>query len=288
MYRIGLLGSDNSHADIFARLLNNTPNSPYDACITMICGDDPQRTQAVAQGGSIPTIVQKPSDMLGQVDAVMAIHRHGGLHLPAVLPFLEAHIPVWVDKPFTLTTADACTLVDTAARHNTLLAGGSTCKYTHDIQTLRRIVQTPGQIGTLQAATMSFSVQLDNPYGGFPFYGAHLAEMALAVFGYHPLQVYATRNENTVTALLQYTSYTVTLQFITGLQAYTTTLIGEKGVTTRDIDITDSYQDGFDVFYQALQAGKSDLRPEQIIQPVALLEAIEHSLSSGHAIFLAP
>ena len=112
MYRIGILGSDNSHALMFAKLCNiPDENGNYlydDARITAIYGydDDPSHTKEVAEKGNIPMIAQSPEDFDGNVDAVMVVYRRGSLHVPHILPFVEKGYPVWIDKPIAESIED--------------------------------------------------------------------------------------------------------------------------------------------------------------------------------------
>ena len=72
MYRIGILGSDNSHADRFSEILNRSDHPAYlpnsGAKVVAIWGQEAERTQQVATNGRIDTIVAAPEEMIGQVD----------------------------------------------------------------------------------------------------------------------------------------------------------------------------------------------------------------------------
>ena len=112
MFRIGILGSDNSHALAFAKLCNiqdTEGNYLYeDVRITAIYGkdDDKKHTEEVAKEGRIEFIAEKPEDFFGKVDAVMVVFRRGSYHIPEILPFIEAGIPCWIDKPICKDISD--------------------------------------------------------------------------------------------------------------------------------------------------------------------------------------
>ncbi len=103
MIRIGIVGSDNSHAIALSQLCNlsDTPERKAirGAKVVALFGLVPERNEEVARAGKIPTIVKKPTDMIGMVDAAFVVFRHGGLHYRYVKPFLQARIPAFVDKP---------------------------------------------------------------------------------------------------------------------------------------------------------------------------------------------
>lgn len=153
MFKIGIIGSDNSHADAFPQLVNlpdkKTGEMLFpDFKVTSIFGLEKERTEQVAINGKIDEIVGKPEDMMGKVDAVMVVFRHGDLHAQYALPFIEAGIPTWLDKPFTIKNEDAKKVFEAASKKNTLVTGGSTVKYTYDVLMLKNAVENGSRIGS--------------------------------------------------------------------------------------------------------------------------------------------
>ncbi|MEA4890083.1 MAG: Gfo/Idh/MocA family oxidoreductase [Clostridiaceae bacterium] len=291
MFRIGIIGSDNSHAEIFSKLVNipdeKTGAYAYpDMRVTAIFGLDKTRTEEVAAHGKIEMIAQRPEELLNQVDAAMVVFRHGDLHLPYALPFIEAGIPVWLDKPFTITNQDVQKLKSAAIAHGTLITGGSTCKYTPDVLNLRSVVTQENRIGSLRAAAVNFPATLANEYGGIYFYGAHLVEMALAIFGYQPRSVTANENNGGVVALVNYDQFQVALNFLPDTTPYGAILYGHKGTMSKEIDISGCYRYGFAQFAEMLRTGKSPTSFEQIETPVKLLNAIKESYETKRAVIL--
>lgn len=69
------------------------------AHITHIYCNDRKDAEAVAAASLIPNIVDKPEDMIGQVDAVIIATDIGSEHVERCRPFIEADIPMFIDKP---------------------------------------------------------------------------------------------------------------------------------------------------------------------------------------------
>lgn len=292
MYRIGIIGSDNSHAEMFAKLVNlpdiKTGDLRFpDMRISHIFGLDAERTKQVADSGMIDTIVDTPAEMMGKVDAVMVVFRHGDLHLSYALPFIKEGIPTWIDKPFAIKNGDAKLLLEEAKRNGALLTGGSTCKYTPDILGVKNAWENGSRIGKIQTAVMNFPATLENEYGGIYFYGAHLAEMAMAAFGYDVRSVVASENNGLVTAIVKYDNIQLTLNFIPGNKEYFAVLYGENGTMFKEIDIEGCYLKGFSEFAEMLRSRKLPLPLEHLYAPVELLNAIKESYETGNEIFLA-
>ena len=142
----------------------------------------------------------------------MVVFRHGDLHAKYALPFIEAGIPTWIDKPFAIKNEDAKKVIEASKKHNTLLTGGSTCKYAYDVLNIKNAVENGSRIGKIKSAMLNFPAELTNEYGGLYFYGAHLVEMTLAAFGYNPKSVVATEQNENVVAVLKYDNYQIIME----------------------------------------------------------------------------
>jgi len=82
--------------------LNKEPNETLtipDAKVTHIWTDDPADARHVAKASLISDVVEKPEDVIGHVDAVIIATDKGHEHVDRCRPFVEAGIPVFVDKP---------------------------------------------------------------------------------------------------------------------------------------------------------------------------------------------
>ena len=125
MYRIGLIGSENSHARAFAKVFSQDADFS-DLVVTAVYGNEGrEKSEKVQEYFPDAVIVEDPEEMLPLVDAVMITSRDGVFHYPYAKPFLEAGIPMFVDKPFTVDPAEARKLVALAKEKNVPLCGGA-------------------------------------------------------------------------------------------------------------------------------------------------------------------
>lgn len=76
------------------------------ARVTHIWTDDPSDAPKVAAASLIPNIVRAPEDVIGQVDAVVIATDDGEDHVRRARPFIEAHLPLFIDKPLATNIAD--------------------------------------------------------------------------------------------------------------------------------------------------------------------------------------
>ena len=71
------------------------------ARVTHIWCDDPADARHVAKASLIPNVVDRPEDVIGHVDAVVIATDQGHEHVDRCRPFVEAGLPIFVDKPLT-------------------------------------------------------------------------------------------------------------------------------------------------------------------------------------------
>ena len=83
----------------------------HGAKVTHIWTQDPILSQKVAQASLIPHVVNHYTGLIGQVDAVLLARDDAENHLQFATPFLQARLPIYIDKPLALTVADAKTLL---------------------------------------------------------------------------------------------------------------------------------------------------------------------------------
>lgn len=73
------------------------------ARVTHIWTDDPADGPKVAAASLIETVVANPEDVIGHVDAAVIATDDGSDHVRRARPFIEAGLPVFIDKPMATT-----------------------------------------------------------------------------------------------------------------------------------------------------------------------------------------
>lgn len=276
MYRIGIIGSENSHAMAFSNIFN-VENAYPDVRVVAVGGDWPEESEKVKQACGVGFVAEKPADMLGKVDAVMVTARHGGRHAEFARPFIEAGLPAFIDKPFTVDPAEAVALAKFARDRNVPLVGGSSTKDVYDVLTLRNLVKTGDSLGGMVNAPLN----MENPYGGFFFYSSHLAEIMLTVFGYTPESVDADEANGSVTAAAHYANFDVTNHFMNGTGYYSAAVFTKARPVLREIDISMCYRHECEAFARMLRTGEMNHSLEELVYPVFYLNAVHAAYKTG-------
>lgn len=296
MLKIGILGSDNSHAEIFSKILNCSDYNDYlasaDARVVAIWGQEAERTAQVAQNGRIETIVAKSEEMLGSVDAVFCVTRHGGLHLDLVRPYLQAGVPTFVDKPLAVEAEDARAIVALANQKNVPFTSFSTVRFSADTQ---RFLQASKELGGLRAGIYSGPATRRSPYGGVIFYAIHCIELMLMTQGAGVQWVQALEgpkidrdgNGNVVVICAWADGATATLAFtVDAKYSFEVTGLGRSDTLHAKLNISDCYREGMKRILACLRGGDSPVAPTEMIEAIQVGAAIERSLNQGERVYL--
>ena len=282
MYKVGIIGSENSHAGAFIRIFQNDPNY---ADIKVVCvGGMYEDSNKKLEERFGVEIVNTPEEMIGKIDAAMITCRDGKYHAKYAKPFIKAGLPVFIDKPFTIDTQEALELVKLAKEKNVPIVGGSSVKSSYDILMLKNDVER--NIDKVLGGTMIAPLNMHNEYGGFYFYSSHLAEMCLNTFGYEPLAVTAIEKNDSVVAMVEYKNYTVTLLFAQACEKYFGQVVYADRIYNREVDISIIYKHECEEFANMVRNGKMQYSYEQLIKPVYLLNAIYKSYTTGKRVLI--
>lgn len=177
MIRLGIVSLESTHVDAFCRIFNSDPSEPTrleGATVVALCNqdNDPARVAELQHQWKIEIVVNRPSDLLDMVDAVLLCGRDGSRHLEQARPFLEAGLPVFVDKPMALDLDDANQMIALALDHGAPLMSASGLRYADE---LTAALEEVGDEEIIHA-------NLVGP-GELFFYGIHLSDMLNAIMG---------------------------------------------------------------------------------------------------------
>lgn len=122
------------------------------AQVTHIWTDHPADAAAVALSSLIPHVAARPEDVIGQVDAVVISTDDGFDHARRARPFIEAGLPVFIDKPLATSLEE---LRQFAAWHQAgaRLLSSSGLRYSPQLATCRAELPALGELRWLAAVT---------------------------------------------------------------------------------------------------------------------------------------
>ncbi len=226
-------------------------------------------------------ILEKPEQLIGKVDAVLVESNDGQVHRERALPFIEAGLPVWVDKPFACSTKDAIAMVEAAQRKNVPLLSASSLRFDVTVQDVKHRREELGAVHGVDAFAPG-SQHERNP--GFFHYGVHAVEIMYSLMGTGCRRVRGIRTEGTDVAVGEWGDGRVgTVRAIrNGAKQIGFTCVTEKQVITTRTSAY-GYREMLKQIVQMFETKKSPLTGAELIEPVAFQEAALVSMDRGGA-----
>jgi hypothetical protein len=283
MYRIAILGCENSHANTFLNYVIGTKEiekTYTDIEVVGVYSEDRASAEKLRETYGV-NVMERYDEFVGKVDGIIVTARHGDNHYKYAKPYLDSGIPMFIDKPITVSEEDALELRDALIKNKIKVSGGSVCKYPKLIQELRSVVKEEN-CGKVYGGMLRAPVNMDNPYGGFFFYSQHLVQAMCTVFGYYPKSVKAFVNGEVITCIVRYASYDVTLVFTVENYEYAAGINCEKLVRYESYPLDGCFEKEFAAFYNVLTGGEPEESYDDFIAPVFILNAIDRSIKSGN------
>ena len=171
MKRIAILGCENSHANAFLKCIRDLPEFS-DIEVFGVYSRETEAAELLREKFGVP-VLSDYSEAVGKIDGLIITARHGDDHLTFAEPYIGTGIPMFIDKPITVTEEDALSLARSLKECRVKVCGGSSLKQDATVRKLKKaaLEATGGKTvgGYVRAPYYSDSV-----YGGFYFYAQHL------------------------------------------------------------------------------------------------------------------
>ena len=276
--KIGIIGAENSHTVGYGKLFNIDKKFPG-VKVVYVWGETEEFARAAMEKGKIPNMVKDPKEMLGKIDALIVDHRHAKYHLEAAIPFVKAHIPTFIDKPFCYRVAEGKEFLSMAKSVGTPVSSWSTSAHTDETMDIKKQLESFENVNHI----VSFGpVDIESVWGGVFFYGVHIVDQLLCYFGDDVKKVRVSKNGKNASADLAFgNGILATLIFLNSTYAFAAYAETKKGIIelksrVNETDPPKCYIDMVEMF----RTGKEPRTHESIIYSVAVLEALEKSVTS--------
>jgi len=139
------------------------------ARVTHVWSQEREISESISKAADIEHISDHIEDMIGKVDAVILARDDPENHREMAAPFLEAGIPIFVDKPLAYSTEDLQWFAEQHAKGKFIMSCSS-MRYANEGRIARQELHTLGKLGLVTAVGKK----------DWKKYGVHLLE---AVFG---------------------------------------------------------------------------------------------------------
>ncbi len=142
--------------------------------VTHICctGKSEFTAEHVAACSLIPNVVQHPEDVIGEVDAVIVATDIGSEHVERARPFVEAGLPLFIDKPMVDNVQDLKVFNQWVADGHPILSSSS-MRYVKEFMPYR---ESTANLGELRFASITTAKMWET-------YGIHALEAVYPITG---------------------------------------------------------------------------------------------------------
>jgi predicted dehydrogenase len=148
-----------------------------DLRVTHAWTQDPDVTRRLCRASLIENAVGAREDLIGSVDAVILARDDHENHRAMAAPFLEAGLPVFVDKPLTLLRADLDYFRPFLERGK--LMSGSAMRYATELDAVRAGIASYGEIKLIRGAVLN----------DWSRYGIHMLDAIMPLLRGRPVAV---------------------------------------------------------------------------------------------------
>ena len=278
MYKVAILGCENSHANNFLKAVLVDKIVDDIEFVGVYSYDSEASAKLNAEFG-VP-VADSYDAFVGKVDGIIITARHGDNHYKYAKPYLDSGIPMFIDKPITCTEEDAKAFMQDLKARNVPVSGGSVCVLSDHVKAMKKIVEDQ-PYGRVFGGYLRAPVMLKSPYGGFYFYSQHLAQVMMEIFGNYPDSVQAFENDSIVNCVVRYPEYDVNITYTSESNLY------YAGVSSASAFVGDTYsfEGGFAKefmeFHDLLEGKPQKQSYEDFFAPVFVLNAIDRSMQSG-------
>ena len=289
--RIGLIGSQSMHAWAFAQACNE----PYqhgnyrfpNVHVAAVYGvdDTPEHLQTTLEKGCIPRAVASLEELMEYCNAFMILQRRGEEHMAFAEILIKKGYPVFIDKPVCCSQADIQKLAELAKCHDTVICGGSGFKYNRQIRALKAQIDT-GALGHIADSCITYSADMDSPYGGIFFYLPHAVEIMLELFGanWHSLQVQVQDHDH-FKVHVNYPERQICLNL--NNSKICRVEIGAEKAISEEIDASDIFIENMRHFITAIQNQQITKDTTLLTEHVRVILAIKEAIETKTEIYRA-
>lgn len=276
MFRIAILGCENSHADNFIKHIKSEYPDKIEVVGVYTEYEDAKERMRTNYG---VYVADRFDEFVGRIDGLVVTARHGRDHLRFAEPYFASGIPMFIDKPITASVDDAVKLAGKLRSHNIRFTGGSSCVHAPELCDLKEAF---GSGEGVLSGYVSAPINLCNPYGDFWFYSQHLVQIMQSVFGNYPKTVTAKQVGEKVDVLFGYESYNVHATYVDGVYRYNAAVLLADGLVSRELTVDSKvFTSEFDCFYELLLGGAGEESVRAFISPVFIIDAVVRALASG-------
>ncbi|TQI70409.1 hypothetical protein JM79_1319 [Gramella sp. Hel_I_59] len=221
--------------------------------VTHIWTQDRKLSEHIAKASNIDWVVDRADEMIGKVDAILLARDDAEHHVEMAIPFLDAGIPIFIDKPFALSISDAEKMLSCRVSKNQIFTCSS-IRYAEELKLTTSDRETLGEILYVEAG---ISKEWDT-------YAIHVIEPIIAQFPDRGnlLELKAVKNNAIHQALIKWEHLNAYIKVTGSLPTLPfLTFYGLNGT------ITKRFKDSFACFRSSLFSFIKQIEKDELLIP---------------------
>lgn len=296
--KIGMIGLDTSHVVAFAKLLNDA-SSPYHVAggkvVVAFPGGSPDFQLSISRVEGFTNqlrdefgvkIVDSPEAVAQESDAILLESVDGRVHLEQFRQIAPFGKPVFIDKPFAVSSQDAREIVRLAGQHGVPLMSASSLRYA---EALKEAIGD-GELGAIIGADAYGPMAIEPTQPGLFWYGIHSVEMLYAALGPGCVHVVASTTEDHDVVVGQWKDgrIGVVRGNRKGNSKFGAVIHREKGSSFVDVYSNPKpyYASMLEDIMDMFRTGKPKLAQEETLEIIRFIEAANESRETGRKVNL--
>jgi len=291
--KLGIIGLDTSHVLVFSDTFNNpaSKQAMKGARVTVAWpGGSPDLPSSISRVAGYTaelkdkfgvTIVDSPEAVAQACDAILLTSLDGRTHpgqFARIAPFGK---PVFMDKPFAVSTADAKAMFAMAKKHNVKLFSSSSLRFTEALVN----VVTPENKATVKGADFCGAAAHEATNPGLYWYGIHAVEMLYTTMGRGCRSVRCVSNESYDLATGVWADGRIGTVRGSRTGNYEMHGLVHFEKTTVPVNVQTQvkpfYASLAEAFLAFFQGGPTPIDPEETIELIRFIEAANESSANG-------
>lgn len=281
MKKIVFLGCENSHSAMFLDFLQNSEKYK-DTKVIGVYSHEESAAKKLAEAYGVP-VMNSYDEAAGIADGVVITARHGDNHYKYAKPYIAKGTTMFIDKPITISEAEAVKFMRECKENGVKITGGSSLRLDSWIDELAKDAKREIGGKTL-GGFIRCPININNTNSGFFFYAQHLIESVQTVFGRYPKSVRAIEVGKTIQMLFRYEDFAVAGTFVKDSYTYYAARLTENEVKGKEYIVDGNnpcFKAAWNEFYDILSGAEQKTTYKDFIAPVFLMNAVFRALESG-------
>lgn len=291
--KIGMIGLDTSHAVAFTELLNNEEHPHHiegGLIVAAYPGGSPdfELSHSRVKGFTEKLrdqfgvrILQSPEEVAESCDAVMIESVDGRVHLEQFKRVAPYGKPVFIDKPFALTSTDARAIAELADVYGVPVMSCSSLRYATSLT----IAASNEDKGAILGVDCFGPMMMEETQTGFFWYGIHTVEMLFSVLGTGCIRVQTitTEEHDTIVGVWADGRIGTIRGNRCGNYSFGAALHREKGTQFIDADTSTKpfYASLLENVIKLFTEGVPDVKVSETLRIIRFIEAANESRTTG-------